>query len=222
MLAVTAPGCLFVSSDVADFTFEIPEKSITVDTARWGLIGDQTFPEIPCEGMEGICSVGASAVCEADGICFGSCEEGFCKATILLSLANRMDLKSEVAALEIIDRSPLSRLTVDRITYSVKENTFSAETPPLEVKIGAEDVTSPGHPMAELVGTIPPVAPMDTFSGYDLDFSEDGRAALEQRLRDYTNPFNIVVGGTIELRAGDAIPAGVLKAVVQVRATAGL
>jgi hypothetical protein len=43
---------------------------------------------------------------------------------------------------------------------------------------------------------------------------------LANRMRDYQTPFNLIVGSTVLLRAGDAVPSGRLVADLKVSAHA--
>jgi hypothetical protein len=38
----------------------------------------------------------------------------------------------------------------------------------------------------------------------------------------YKNPFNVIVGSTLVISAGDMVPTGKLDAVIQIKAHAGL
>ena len=226
--SASASGCgLLVSGDIADFTVRLPEKAITVDSAQWGLPADASFPTVECNVVATACSTGASAVCgeqnEGDGaVCFGVCTEGVCHATVVVQLFNRMELDKEVPELSRLDKAPLGSLEVNRIFYTVSENTFGVETPPLTVYVGGQGVMTIGDPGAVEVGTLAAIPAGTTVEDGAIEFIEGGKEALEERLRSYTTPFNVLVGGSIELDPGDPIPAGRLVAVVQVEATAGL
>jgi hypothetical protein len=53
-------------------------------------------------------------------------------------------------------------------------------------------------------------------------FTADGEAQLVAVMNNYKTPFNVIVGSTLTVTAGQPVPAGKLDAVVNIRAHAGL
>jgi hypothetical protein len=196
----------------------LPDKTVTVDTADWQLSSDDSVPSLDCSSMPEACSAAVSEFCGADA-CFGSCGEGdTCEATVLISLWNRFDLKNN-PEISMINDKPLVDVRIERIWYQVSENTFNVASPPLQVYVAPQMVMSPGSPQAERIGTIPPVdAGVEAVR--DLELTADGEASMAKFMRDYKTPFNIIVGGEVDLQAGDSMPQGRLAAVVHVSAVA--
>jgi hypothetical protein len=221
-LATLAAGCGLIDPNITDFDLRLPEKEITVDTGHWELADEMTMPAVECEGAEGICQGGVNGICGADGICFGACEETHCKVLIAVALWNEFRLDEEVPELMEIERKPLASITVSRIYYAVTENTFNVPSPEFTVYLAPQTVMSPGDPQADEIGRIAPLEPGETVLERDVEVDEDGFEVLRSYIRNYTTPFNLIVGATIELRAGDPMPMGKLVAIVRVDAHAGL
>ena len=78
----------------------------------------------------------------------------------------------------------------------------------------------PNDKMAKMIGTIDVVPAGTTVASRAMTFSDGGQAQLSATLADFKNPFNILVGGTLLLAHGDAVPKGKLDASVHVRAHA--
>ena len=53
-------------------------------------------------------------------------------------------------------------------------------------------------------------------------FNETGRAKLVSIMSTFKTPFNVLVGSTLSVTAGQMVPQGKLDAVIQIRAHAGL
>jgi hypothetical protein len=225
-LALGAGGCGLISSDVTDFDLSMPSKTFTVDTAQWQLTGDPNgeFPAIDCSANQGICSTGISQACGNQAICFGSCDttDQTCQATVLVALSQPVNLLDEKPELAQIEDQPLVSVTVDRIYYHVSENTLNVSTPEFMMYVAPENVMSPGDAQAVPVGTIAPLPAATTRDETDMVFVAGGEDALKQFMKDYKTTFRVIVGGSIELHAGDPIPTGSLTATVNVAAHAGI
>jgi len=55
-----------------------------------------------------------------------------------------------------------------------------------------------------------------------MQLTADGEDNLKTYMKDYQTPFNIIVGGVQLVQAGDPVPMGLFRAVVNASATAGL
>jgi hypothetical protein len=73
---------------------------------------------------------------------------------------------------------------------------------------------------AQAVGIIPSLTPGSTIEDESVELTASGRMVLANRMRDYQTPFNLVVGATVLLRAGDPVPSGRLVANLRVSAHA--
>lgn len=217
-------GCGLIDSDIADFDLSLPEKELTVDTADWMLTDEATVPSVDCSQMAGVCSAGVMQICSASELCFGSCNSSTetCTAEVLIELFQRFELAKEKPELEAIDGKPLVDVTINRIAYSVTENTMNVDSPELAVYIGPQEAMSSGHPQAEQIGTIPVVPAGTTVEDGSVELLPDAEQTMRRFLRDYQTPFNVIAGSLVQLEAGDMVPQGRLVAVVQVNATAGL
>lgn len=217
-------GCGLIDSNIADFDLSLPEKELTVDTSDWMLTDQTTVPAVDCSGMAGACSAGVAQICSASELCFGSCDATTetCSAEVLIELFQRFELATEKPELMEIDGKPLVDVTINRIAYSVTENTMNVDAPELAVYIGPQEAMSSGHPQAEQIGTIPVVPAGTTVEDGEVQLLPDAEQTMERYLKDYQTPFNVIAGSLVQLEAGDTVPQGRLVAIVQVSATAGL
>ncbi|HTM23527.1 MAG TPA: hypothetical protein VL172_23550 [Kofleriaceae bacterium] len=225
VLAAMLSACGLIDSNVTDFDLSMPAKTFTVDTAQWDLMGDQNgeFPAIDCSQQD-LCSAAVGQACGNEAICFGSCDSGAgtCQAAVLVALSQPVNLLDEKPELAQIEDQPLVSVTVDRIYYNVGENTMNVSTPEFMLYVAPENVMSPGDPQAVAVGTIAPLPAATTRAETDMVFVEGGEQALKDFMKDYKTTFRVIVGGQIELHAGDPVPTGSLTATVQVAAHAGI
>ncbi len=225
-LLVAAPlitGCGLIDPDIADFDLSLPEKEIVVDTSTWQLTEEPQMPAVDCTESAGVCSLGIAEFCGAEGICFGTCnEEQTCDVKVLVNLWHTFDLAREKPELQEIEGKPLVSITIDRIAYTVSENTMNVDTPEMTVYVAPGSVMSPGDPGAEAIGTLPPVPAGTTVEEQDVVLTPNGREILAEFMKRYSQPFNIIVGTDVDIHAGDAIPSGTLTAVVLVTAVAGI
>jgi hypothetical protein len=224
-LLLFSSACGLIDPDIADFDLSLPEKDITVDTAQWELADEPTMPAIDCSGgMAQICSSGISQVCGADTFCFGSCNatSETCDVTVLLNLWHTFDLAAEKPELQEIEGQPLVSVSITKIAYRVSENTMNVDTPPLDVYVAPQSEMSTGGPQAMKIGRIAAVPAGELVEEGEVDVTEDGKAVLQGFMKNYTTPFNIIVGNEIQMSAGDTMPSGKMTAVVLVSAVAGI
>jgi len=214
-------GCGLVDSDIADFSLRLPEKEVTIDTAQWMLPDESRMPDVPCAGMMTICDTTVSEICAAgDETCESRCDGQSCDLTVTVALWNEFDLSSEVPELMDIDEQPLATVGVDRIYYSVNENTLNVDSPRLRVYVAPQGVMTPDNSRAQELGAIEPIPPGTTIGEADVLLSDEGRDLLRDYIKAYATPFNIIVATEIGLEAGDPVPTGRLVAVIKVDAHA--
>jgi len=221
-LTALLAGCGFIDPDITNFDLMLPEKEFTVDTAQWELSDDATFPAIPCAEQPGVCSAGISEVCGNEALCFGSCDGVNCKALVLVSLFQPVDLYDERPELKTIDEQPLVSVTVDRVAYDITENTLNIESPELTIYVGPSSTMTPGDPQAQPVGTVVPIPAGTQLTEAEVNMTPDGREDLSEFMKDYMTEFNIIVGAQVEISAGEPVPSGRLTAVVYGNAHAGI
>lgn len=214
-------GCGLIDPDIGDFPLRFPTQSIAVDSSDWELTSDDEVPALECGDVPGACSEAVKEYCGAEGICFGSCDGTYCEATIVVSLWHTIDLEdSNHEEFQRIENQPVLSVDVDDATYSVNENTFNIASPELGVYVAPRTVMDHGSPEAHLIGTIAALDAGDRVQDEKLEFTDGGRERLEGFLADYQTPFNLIVGGRLDLSAGDVVPRGVLRAEVDVSAVA--
>ena len=221
-LAAPLGGCGLIDSNIADFDLSLPEKEVTVDTADWMLTDEATVPAVDCSGSPDICGAAVEEICASEA-CAGSCgADDSCRAEIQIELFHRFELQREKPELSEIDDQPLVRVNIRRVGYTVSENTMNVDSPPLTVFVGPQQAMSSGHAEAEVIGTIPVLAAGTTVTDGEMELVDGAEEILGRYMRAYQTPFNIIVGSTLDLEAGDVVPQGRLIAIVQVEATAGL
>jgi hypothetical protein len=108
------------------------------------------------------------------------------------------------------------------VTYDVRTNDLSIETPELTVYVAPMSVTLSSDATAIPIGTIAPVpAGQPTTGPQPIDFTGTGRATLAKIMSSFKTPFNVLVGASIQLTAGELVPSGKLDAIVQITGHAG-
>jgi hypothetical protein len=214
-------GCGLISSDIADVALKLPSRTVTVDTADWQMPEGDSFPAVDCSGeMAEVCSASIAELCGADG-CAGSCGSAeTCEALLAISLWNTFDLATESPELQQIDGQPLVSVTIQKVWFEVSENTLDVASPELEVAIAPQSVMNLED--AEPIGTIPSVAPGERISEGEVMLTADGARVLSGYMKNYSTPFNLIVGTNLVFEAGDPLPTGRMVATVHVQASAGL
>jgi hypothetical protein len=220
-VAALVGGCGLIDSDIADFDLSLPRKTITLDTADWELQVTDQFPEVPCADTPGLCQAAAQDYCTGAG-CFPMCDGTNCKVTVQVALWNTFDLAAEKPELAALEDEPVVNVTIDEISYQVSENTLNVPTPELTIYLAPQTVMNPGDPRAEAIGTIASIPAGGTIQHAEVTMAAGARDTMERYLGDFQTPFNVIVGGVVDIEAGDAIPEGRLVAVVDVSARAGI
>jgi hypothetical protein len=221
---VAAPlgSCGLIDSDVTDFPLRLPEKEFNVDTAEWMLSvpgGGNTFPTLDCPPLD--CAQAVSQVCAGDS-CGATCDgNAHCQAQVNVSVFQMFNLSTESPELETIDSQAVVTVTVENISFKVKENTLNVASPPLEVYLAPQGVNDPASTMAVEIGTIASVPPGQTGEG-QIDLTPTGKMAMESYMSNWRTPFNVIVAGEVAISAGDPVPMGRLSGSVTVLAHAGL
>jgi hypothetical protein len=222
-LAGALSGCGLIDPDITDFDLSLPPKEFVVDTEQWSfeIMGD-TFPAVDCSADPGICSAGAQMLCSGAN-CFASCGDGdTCEVLVQVDLWTTVNLRVEKPELETIEDQPIVSVTIHRVWFNVLENTMNVDAPALSVYVAPANVMSSGSPSALPVGTIPPILAGQTLMDGDMMTTPEGEENLKMFMKDWETPFNIIVGGTDLVQAGDPVPMGLFRAEVNVSATAGL
>ena len=212
-------GCV-IDSTVDEVNLDLPERRVIVDTADWELTDKGTMPSVECAAEPDLCEENVDMWCGADEICDAQCAQKTCEVKVLVALWNTIDLTVEQAALAQLEGRPLRTVTIDDVAFTVSENTLNVDSPALTVSVAPTGVMSVGGGGAEAVGIIPSLPPGETISEESIELTPRGQIVLANRMREYQTPFNLVVGSTVLLRAGDPVPSGRLVADLKVSAHA--
>lgn len=218
-------GCGLISSDVTNFNLDLPSKEFSVDAASWD-ISDQDAQALlatDCSGAPAVCNSAAQTACAMN--CSGACnaQTSTCDLTLGISLYQNVDLLNEKPELQSINDEPVIKVVIDSVTWQVTANTLNTETPTMTLYVAPMSVMDPSSPDAKEIGTIRAVAPGELTDGaQDIAFTPNGKADLVSAMSTFKTPFNVIVGSSITVSAGDEFPQGRLDAIVNIRAHAGL
>lgn len=220
LLGLGMVGCSLVSSpDTASVPIDLPDKMFTVDTASWQLSDDgpADFLMMECGEQPSVCDSSAQLAC-GEG-CTGTCDAATqtCDLSLEVSLYEAVDVAKEQPAVAQAGTTADVQVTIDAVTYEVTSNTLNLDTPALTVYVAPASVTGPGG-MAKAIGTIAPVPAGHTAGAQQLVFTPTGQADLSAAMSSYETPFNIVIGSTLVLHAGDPAPTGKLDARLHIAA----
>ncbi len=222
VLAASA-GCGLISSDVADFNLDLPDKSFSIDTAGWDVDEQQAQALLgtSCASAPSVCNTAAQMVCDMD--CSGTCNANQrCELQLDVGLHREVNLVDEKPELKSINDQPVIKVTIDSVTYAVVANTLNVATPELKMFVAPISVMDPKSPEATEIATIAPVEAGTTVGPTPVAFTEMGKAKLVGMMSTYKTPFNVIVGSTLTVTEGQMVPEGKLDAVIRIRAHAGL
>jgi hypothetical protein len=226
-LALSAAGCGLISSDVTNFDLTLPDKKFSIDTAGWQI--DQSKADLylsqSCSSNAMVCSSAVQQACPMG--CSGSCNGKTCDLSLDVSVVQKVDLVMERPELKSINDQPVIKVTIDSVTYDVIANTLNVDTPAITVYVAPASVVKVDlkDPQVKAIGTIPPVPAGTTTAASgakSIQFTATGKAELVNIMSTFKTPFNILVGSSILVTAGQPIPTGKLDAVVHIKGHAGL
>jgi hypothetical protein len=219
-------GCGLIDSDVTNFDLTLPDKKFTVDSSGWEVDSTQAnaYLEMDCSGRPNVCSTAVQLACTMN--CSGSCNaEQTCDLSLDISRSQPVDLLAEKPELKAIDDEPVIEVTIDSVSYQILSNTLSVDTPELTVYVAPISTVAVDRFDSQIkaIGTIPAV-PAGWVSEHieQLRFTPTGKAELSNIMRSFKTPFNVLVGSSIIVTRGQAMPTGKLEAVVRVAGHAGL
>jgi hypothetical protein len=220
LLSSAAASCGLIDSDVTDFNLKLPEKPFNVDTADWMIsVSGENMPSIECPAVD--CTAAADMFC-AGGACTSDCDPGgHCAAHVPVSVSQPFDLAHESPELQTIDSQAAISVTVETVTFKVNENTMNVATPPLDLYMAPQGVLDVNSADAVHIGSVESVVPGQT-GAVPIDFTAEGKAAMEMFMSSYQTPFTVIVSGNATMSAGAPVPQGKLSGVVSVTAHAGL
>jgi len=220
--ALALSGCGLISSNVTNFDLDLPSKTFSVDTSGWQVSqgAADLYLGMSCNQAPTVCSSAVANACPMN--CSGTCDTTSQKCDLGLDVAvhQLIDLLTEKPELQTINNAPIIHVTIDSITYDVSNNTLNVDTPAMNVYVAPMSVMDPNDPMAHQIGTIDPIPAMTTVASKAMTYTSDGQATLVMTMGDFKNPFNVIVGSTLTLKAGSMVPTGKLDAGVTIKAHA--
>ncbi len=222
--ALVLSGCGLISSDVTNFDLTLKPKQFTVDTSSWSVsqMAADAFLNTSCQmTSQNVCTSAAATACAmgCTGVC-GSTSK--CELELNVAVYKMVDLGMEQPELNTINNEPIIKVTIDSLQYEVTANTLNVATPPLTVYVAPISVMDPKDPQAKPVATVDPIPAGMTVALKDMTYTADGKQNLVTTMGNYKNPFNVIVGATLTLKAGDMVPTGKLDATVHIKAHATL
>jgi hypothetical protein len=219
-------GCGLISSDVTNFDLTLPDKKFTVDASGWQVDSAQAdaYLAMDCSDRPNVCSTAVQLACTMN--CSGTCNAAYtCDLSLDISRSQAVDLVSEKPELKAINDEPLIEVTVDSVSYEITSNTLTVDTPELTVYVAPISTVSVDRFDSQIkaIGTIPAIpAGQVTAHTEQLRFTPTGRAELVNIMSTFKTPFNVLVGSSIVITRGQAMPTGKLEAVVHIAGHAGL
>ena len=223
-LAVLAGGCGLISSDVTNVDLTVKPKMFSVDTASWNVnsTAAMAYLSYDCSSTPSYCASAVSNACQMG--CSGSCDmtSHTCDLGLDVAIYQKVDLLTEQPELKTINQQPIIHVTIDSLTYAVTSNTLNVATPALTIYVAPIAVTDPKDPSAKAIGTIAAIPAGQTVAQTPITYTADGKQTLIDTMGSYQTPFNVIVGGTVELHSGDPVPSGKLDGTVQIKAHAGV
>jgi hypothetical protein len=222
-LCAAQASCGLISSDVADFELNLPDKSFSIDTAGWQIdeTQAQTLFNTNCSQAPSVCNTAAQMACDMS--CSGTCgASDRCELQLDVGLYKPINLVEEKPELKSINDQPIIKVTIDSVNYQVTSNTLNVATPELKLYVAPMSVMDPKSPEAVEIGTIAPVAAGAIVPLTPVLFNATGKEKLVSMMSAYKTPFNVIIGSTLTVSGGQMIPQGKLDAVVRIRAHAGL
>lgn len=220
---IALSGCSLINSNVTSYDLDLPAKTFSVDTSGWQV--NQTtadaYLDKSCATTPTLCTTAASNACPMN--CSGTCDASVhtCNLGLEISVHQTIDLLTEKPELKSVDdATTILHVTVDAMTYEVTANSLDINTPELQVYLAPMSIMDPHDPMAQQIGSIAIVQADTKLGPTDMKFTDNGQDVLTATLANFKNPFNVIVGGTLTLRAGDLVPTGKLDANVHIKAHA--
>ena len=219
-------GCGLISSDVTNFDLTLPDKKFTIDASGWNVDATKanTYLGLSCASNATLCSSAVAQACPMG--CSGTCNAAkTCDLSLDVSLSQKVDLVAEKPELKSINDEPVIKVSIDSVTYEVTSNTLNVATPTIDIYVGSTSVVDPTDPTnpGTLIGTIPPIPAGQTTSGRQmLMFTPTGKDELVKIMSTFKTPFNVLVGSSLLVTAGQPVPMGKLESVVHITAHAGL
>ena len=227
LVGLSLASCGLISSDVTNFDLTLPDKKFSINTEGWQV--DQGAADLllrqPCTTST-MCNAAVQAACKTG--CSGACGQAqpqTCELSLDVSLSQPINLVMEKPELKSINDEPVIKVTIDSVTYEVTSNTLNVDTPEITVYVAPMSVVKvdPADPQIKAIGTIAPVPKGQvTDKPQSIIFTPAGKAELVNIMSTFKTPFNVLVGSSLVVKAGQLVPTGKLDAVVHIKGHAGL
>jgi len=223
VVGLSLASCGLISSDVTNFDLTLPDKKFSIDTGTWQV--DQAAANLylmqSCTTST-MCNSAVQQACKTG--CSGSCSAtNKCDLSLDISRSQSIDLVAEKPELKSINDEPVIKVTIDSVTYEVTTNTLNVDTPEITMYVAPMSVIKASDPLAMAIGTIAMVpAGQTTTSPQPIMFTPTGKAQLVNIMSTFKTPFNVLVGSSLVVKSGQAVPTGKLDAVVHIKGHAGL
>jgi len=209
-------SCNFISTDVDDFNFLLPEKEFSVDSAQFGMTWDGALPAVACPANP--CPTGEAYFCDA----------GTCAAKAKYALQSEIvRLKDEVEELAVVGAQDQVSVKFKYIQMEAVSNTLNFQLPPLQLYVAPRTATSlfdaEGEVRADvdLIGSLESI-PAGATGIYNINLTQDGEAVLTRYCQKPDVPFYFFIYGSTVFGAGDQVPAGAITVKIHSMATASI
>src|SRR5580692_1883199 len=207
----TASGCGLISSNVTDFALMVPGKTFTVDTTTWMVnqTAADTYLDQSCASAPTECAQWVQNACTSG--CSGTCDATSQKCDLVLdvSVYTPVNLLNDAPELSTLNSEPIIKVTVNSVNYTVPQNTLDVPTPEMTVYVAPMSVMSPTDPSAQAIGTIAAVPKMTTLTTtQSMQYTATGQQDLANIMGTYKVPFNVIVGSSLTVTAGEQLPTG--------------
>ncbi len=222
LFALLGGGCGLISSDVLDFPLDIKPKTFSVDADNWMINQAEAdaATSTSCAQAPSACAALAQQACAANCTATCSTTTQTCELQLQIGLYSTVDLNMDQSELASIDKTKGISVAIDSATYAVMENKLTVATPPMTIFVAPVLVMAPSDPMANPIGTLASIPALTTVDETAIAYTDHGKQDLNGAMTNFSSPFNLLVGASITLKAGDTVPSGKLTATVKVNAHA--
>ncbi|MBW2736036.1 MAG: hypothetical protein JRH20_26930 [Deltaproteobacteria bacterium] len=209
-------GCSLLE-DATSFTVCTDPQEMVIDSAQFGVaMPVASIPAIDCSS-EDVCAQvtdqlacgGQNYDCQIACGTSGNCQvEGTAYHYTPVDLSKNDDFNSKVGS------SALDKVTLERVEYTVTENTLNFDTPALAVYVGPTTALKPADSGVTAFTTMPAV-PAGTQPQGALSPTSEGQAALSGYVQNYQTPFHILGSASMVFENGAALPTGRMTATIR-------
>ena len=206
LLSAGAVGCEFLDASIL---FDTGPQSITMDANALNMKipgGSPSIPTIKCS-KDATCNAVPGLKCGGGAFtCALKCVSGSCAFVATAEQSAKVDVTAKLNNAGLAQG--MSMVSFEHMRYEVKENTFTFDTPKLELLIGPESAASTKAAGVTHFATMPTIKSKAKPSD-QMDATETGKNALQDSLRNaHNNPFRFFGRAGLTFKAGDKLPTG--------------